>query len=380
MHEKLPEDAHVSCWSEVEANTFQLRGLNYLEDKQKFPSKPSACKLYRNDILTGIKAAAHRESDIVRRLVQSDPEGFYFIVHWKCGYKGQEVSCVHTYVRTLAIGQDPNFESLLHDFLHKDDTFRNNTLKFIPRIVKGNATLCSLIEMLGGTRPVIIGKKLTTTYEHFQNGIEVVVHVTSSYIARKVQDLFISGARGFVVDLAFLLEGQKPEHLPERIMGAGRMTNVDIPRAVAFADDPARDMDAESMVTPDSAMELFELNGSYAEIPAGAGNRGCLGGSHTKGTHAAMGGGTARLNSHSSVNLAGTDRQTSGSLVSLCIFCAGLVMGTVLPAFELYVRNALLGFSDVYHTTLSMSMGMWLSTLVFGIVMGVLLATSLRRA
>ena len=35
--------------------------------------------------------------------------------------------------------------------------------------------------------------------------------------------MFITGARSFVVDLAFLLEGKRREHLPERLLGAGRM-------------------------------------------------------------------------------------------------------------------------------------------------------------
>jgi hypothetical protein len=53
--------------------------------------------------------------------------------------------------------------------------------------VEGNSALCSAIDMLGGTRPVIIGKKLTTTYSHFPNGIECTINVSSSYFARRVQ-------------------------------------------------------------------------------------------------------------------------------------------------------------------------------------------------
>ena len=68
-----------------------------------------------------MEGAAHANYEVIRRLVCSDLAPFFFIVHWRCGYKGQEVSTIQTYVRTLPMGQDPAFDHLLHEFRTKDD-------------------------------------------------------------------------------------------------------------------------------------------------------------------------------------------------------------------------------------------------------------------
>eukprot|EP00959_Pyramimonas_sp_CCMP1952_P078301 1636865-Pyramimonas_sp.AAC.1 len=51
MHE-FCGDKRVSCWSEIDADEFQVRGKTYLQDKKKvkIPSKSAAFSLYRTDI------------------------------------------------------------------------------------------------------------------------------------------------------------------------------------------------------------------------------------------------------------------------------------------------------------------------------------------
>lgn len=94
------------------------------------------------------------------------------------------------------------------------------------------------------------------------------------------QDLFITGARSFVVDLAFLLEGKRREHLPERLLGAGRMCYVDIPRVIAFQASPATNIDATRLaaVDDDEAAAL----GAVAAAAAATGGSGHDGSSSSK--------------------------------------------------------------------------------------------------
>eukprot|EP00242_Pyramimonas_sp_CCMP2087_P012338 CAMPEP_0198217316 /NCGR_PEP_ID=MMETSP1445-20131203/62877_1 /TAXON_ID=36898 /ORGANISM="Pyramimonas sp., Strain CCMP2087" /LENGTH=420 /DNA_ID=CAMNT_0043893951 /DNA_START=162 /DNA_END=1421 /DNA_ORIENTATION=+ len=245
MHE-ICGDKHVSCWSEPAAHTFQVRGRTYLEDnkKAKVPSEGAAFSLYRTDIAPGSVRSATQDIEGLRLLVKSKPESFFFIWHWKAGFQNKGLSAVHTFERQLRPGEDPVFDRTFRQFLRADRSGRNNMVKMIPRILKGNKVLTSAIDVLGGTRPVIIGKKLATTYYETKNSIEVIVDINSSFIATKVQDLVFGGAQGMVIDLAFLIEGKEAAHLPERVLGSCRLTYVDV-NLVVHADERCPDATSE---------------------------------------------------------------------------------------------------------------------------------------
>eukprot|EP00854_Cymbomonas_tetramitiformis_P019340 gene19340-23126_t len=92
--------------------------------------------------------------------------------------------------------------------------------------------------MLGGTRPVMIAKKLKTEFIKFETGMEIIIDVSSNFIAARVMDLCVGMCRELVVDLGFLLQGSKSDELPERLLGAAQMCYVDINRAMDEQDSP----------------------------------------------------------------------------------------------------------------------------------------------
>jgi len=104
-----------------------------------------------------------------------------------------------------------------------DDDFRDGTFKLVPRIVEGNP----LIKKAVGSKPVIMGRKLKQSYVRGERFFELIIDVGSDKVADKIVKMCIGSAKSIVVDMAFLLEGKDASVLPERVMGAVRLKNID---------------------------------------------------------------------------------------------------------------------------------------------------------
>ena len=74
-----------------------------------------------------------------------------------------------------------------------------------------------------GSKPAILGRKIATTFHRGANYFEIQVDVGSSKVAGSIMGLVKSYATSLVIDLAFLIEAQQEDELPERILGAARM-------------------------------------------------------------------------------------------------------------------------------------------------------------
>ncbi len=90
-----------------------------------------------------------------------------------------------------------------------------------------------VIKQAVGSTPVILGRKLTTTYhkgemEDGRRYLEIDVDIGSSSAASSVVGLVQPATKSLVVDLAVLLEGIKQDELPEGLLGTVRMSNLDL--------------------------------------------------------------------------------------------------------------------------------------------------------
>ena len=70
-------------------------------------------------------------------------------------------------------------------FFGSSDSFRDNTFKLVPRIVKGNC----LVKKAVGTKPTIIGRKLKQLYIMNERFFEIIIDVGSDSIAKKIVGL-----------------------------------------------------------------------------------------------------------------------------------------------------------------------------------------------
>jgi len=126
-------------------------------------------------------------------------------------------------------------------FFGSSDSFRDNTFKLVPRILKGNCVVKKAV----GSKPTIIGRKLKQLYIMNERFFEIIIDVGSDSIAKKIVGLASGRAKSLVVDMAFLLEGKDASTLPENIMGTVRLKNIDFNKMDRFVNSPEKEKHTE---------------------------------------------------------------------------------------------------------------------------------------
>ncbi len=62
--------------------------------------------------------------------------------------------------------------------------------------------------------------------------LEASVDVGSSMVASAIHGIILRGCASIIVVTGFTIEGQTPEELPERMLGAVRFQHIDVPNVV----------------------------------------------------------------------------------------------------------------------------------------------------
>uniref|UniRef100_M4C2F2 START domain-containing protein n=1 Tax=Hyaloperonospora arabidopsidis (strain Emoy2) TaxID=559515 RepID=M4C2F2_HYAAE len=220
----LPE----SMWAEPDASLFSVRGHNYLNDKKKIPSAPAMFHVVGVDLLS-FESAAERY-DISSRVdsIGRTSSKFTFVVNMII--PGPENTCMVFYfhpARDNVFEDGSPFSELLNDFFDGDDQFRNSRFKLIPTVVEGSF----IIKQSVGSKPTLLGNKLKCLYYRGENYFEVDVDISSNSVANTVVGMVQGVTKSLVVDMAFLLEAQSDEELPEIILGAVRLQHVSLDNA-----------------------------------------------------------------------------------------------------------------------------------------------------
>jgi hypothetical protein len=227
----------LEAWSEPAAETFQVRGSNYLKDRAKVPSQESAFRLLTVDLVQADKPiytglCAHPQERIQQALKRERKTGvkelppFVFAVNL----------CVpgeKTYHQVSYFGIDnmdeikhPStpFGRLMNQFIFgESDEFRLKTFKLIPRIVEGNFVVRKAV----GSKPTILGRKFKHYFIRGPNYFEIIVDIASDPVAQRIVKLVLGYTKTLVVDMMFLLEGVEEQYLPERAFGGVRLKNID---------------------------------------------------------------------------------------------------------------------------------------------------------
>ena len=122
----------------------------------------------------------------------------------------------------------PEFSSLCKEmFLGTDDDFCDRSYKLIPQIVSGNF----IVRRAVGATPALLGTKLKQRYTRDPRFFELTCDIGSSSVAAGVVRLSLAYAKTLVVDLGHVVQGDKGEHLPEKLFGAVRFSNLDFDNA-----------------------------------------------------------------------------------------------------------------------------------------------------
>jgi hypothetical protein len=119
---------------------------------------------------------------------------------------------------------------LLERFVNGDDAFRNSRFKLIPYISKGSW----IVKQSVGKKACLVGQALEINYFRGSNYLELGVDIGSSTVARGVVSLVLGYLNNLVIEMAFLVQGNTQEELPEFLLGTCRLNYLDASKAVSI--------------------------------------------------------------------------------------------------------------------------------------------------
>ncbi|KAL6586390.1 hypothetical protein OROMI_001378 [Orobanche minor] len=197
----LPKDAsfNMPCsWAASDPCSFLIRGDNYLQDQKKgaIKAKGTLMQMVAADWLRSDKREddiAGRYGGIVQKSAASGGPEFFFVVNMQVPGTTTYSLALYYMVKT-PLEETP----LLERFVIGDDAFRNSRFKLIPYISKS----------LG-------------------------IDVGSSTVARGVVSLVLGYLNNLVIEMAFLIQGNTEEELPEVLLGTCRLNHLDASKSVS---------------------------------------------------------------------------------------------------------------------------------------------------
>jgi hypothetical protein len=245
----IPPPTIRDWWMEPDANSFRVRGKNYLNDKHKINAGPSLFRLFAADIVEvdtpimggmcphpkeRVQLALERERVAKAKGLPSDMPPYVFVVnivmppyHMVFYYAVDDMSKID--------GTDgtPSSKLCQEFFFGGDDEFRHNTFKLIPCIIEGNF----MVRKAVGCTPAIMGNKIKQTYIQGDRYFEIMIDTGSSSVGAGVIRICVGYARMIVTDLAFLFEGYDESTLPEKVLGCMRLRNVEFGKKLRFVEN-----------------------------------------------------------------------------------------------------------------------------------------------
>ncbi|XP_047973259.1 protein ENHANCED DISEASE RESISTANCE 2-like [Salvia hispanica] len=213
-----------NCWTLSDGNNFRVRGKNFCSDKSKTAGGKHLMDLVATDWFKSTKRMDH----VAKRLgcaaqVAADRGLFSIVINLQVPAGSTQYSMIFYFVtKNLVPG------SLLQRFVDGDDEARNSRLKLIPSVPKGSW----IVRQSVGSTPCLLGKSVDCTYIRGSSYLEIDVDIGSSTVANGVLGLVIGVITTLVVDMAFILQGNTPEELPERLIGAVRISHLELSSAL----------------------------------------------------------------------------------------------------------------------------------------------------
>lgn len=211
------------CWRIAGGNNFRVRSRHFCYDKSKIPAGKHLMDLVAVDWFKDTK----RMDNVARRrgcAAQVASEKGHFSIVFNLQVPGStHYSMVFYFVmKELAPG------SLLKRFVDGDDEFRNSRLKLIPSVPKGSW----IVRQSVGSTPCLLGKAVDCNYIRGPKYLEIDVDIGSSTVANGVLGLVIGVITSLVVEMAFLVQANTTDELPERLISAVRVSHIELSSAI----------------------------------------------------------------------------------------------------------------------------------------------------
>lgn len=225
----LPKDPtcnFLCSWTATDPSTFLIRGKTYLDDRKKIKAKGTLMEMVGADWLRSDKREddlGGRPGGIVQKYAAKGGPEFFFIVNIQVP-GSTTYSLALYYMMSTPLEEAP----LLESFVKGDDAYRNSRFKLIPYISKGSW----IVKQSVGKKACLVGQALEINYFRGKNYLELGVDIGSSTVARGVVSLVLGYLNNLVIEMAFLVQANTPEELPEYLIGTCRLNHLDVSKSV----------------------------------------------------------------------------------------------------------------------------------------------------
>ncbi|XP_024317775.1 protein ENHANCED DISEASE RESISTANCE 2 isoform X1 [Brachypodium distachyon] len=218
-----PEEKSRNCWTVPDSTLFKVRSKNFPTDKSKIPAPNYLMELAAIDWFKDTKRMDNvgRQKGCVAQVAAE--KGMYTFVA-NIQIPGSTHYSLVMYFVTSSLKKG----SLLQRFFDGDDEFRNSRLKLIPAVPKGSW----IVRQSVGSTPCLLGKAVDCSYVRAPGYLEVDVDIGSSAVANGVLGLVFGVVTTLVVDMAFLIQANTYDELPEQVIGAARLAHVEPAAAI----------------------------------------------------------------------------------------------------------------------------------------------------
>lgn len=216
-------DKARDSWQISDGNNFRVRSKRFCYDKTKIPGGKHLMDLVAVDWFKDTKRMDHLARRHGCAAQVASEKGFFTIVVNMQVPGSTHYSMVFYFVtKELVPG------SLLQRFVDGDDEFRTSRLKLIPSVPKGSW----IVRQSVGSTPCLLGKAVDCNYIRGPKYLEIDVDIGSSTVANGVLGLVIGVMTTLVVDMAFLVQANTADELPERLIGAVRLSHIELLSAI----------------------------------------------------------------------------------------------------------------------------------------------------
>ncbi|KAH9703790.1 DUF1336 domain-containing protein [Citrus sinensis] len=220
-------------WAAADPSTFLIRGENYLKDHRKIKADGTLMQMIGADWLRSNKREdnlAARPCSLVQKYAAGGGPEFFFVVNIQTIKNQFPGTTKYTLALYYVIKTPLEDNPLLHKFVNGDDAFRNSRFKLIPYISKGSW----IVKQSVGKTACLLGRALEVNYYRGRNYLEIQIDVGSSTVATGVASLVLGYLNNLVIEMAFLIQGETEEELPEFLLGTCRLNHLDVSKSVVL--------------------------------------------------------------------------------------------------------------------------------------------------
>jgi len=219
-------DGEDHCWDEPDSTQALVRGPKYLNDHRKVASKGSMMELIEVDLVKTNDEIIHYAKSSRGRvpgLREAGDNRFFFVLNFRL--KPLQLAVVWAMPKDTDWMDQPE-GVLFQRFCEMSSEERDQRFKVLPKVVEGPW----LVKQGVPDRPGVVGRKLQCQHFLREDHLEVSINCISSPAGRRIVQLLTGAARHFSMELFIILEGQRQDELPERVLGGLSVYHGDLSR------------------------------------------------------------------------------------------------------------------------------------------------------